>query len=79
MKIERKKYNCKRFASLSVGAVFEYNCDLYIKIESVDTDFNNDYQVYDKSCNAVNLKTGLLYWFNFDCTVEEYPDATVII
>ena len=79
MKIERKKYNCKRFTSLSVGSVFEYDCDLYMKIESVDTDFNDEYQVYDKTYNAVNLKTGHLEWFNFDCVIEEYPEATIMI
>lgn len=79
MKIKREKKNEKRFGSLTSGEVFEYEGDYYMKIRPVDTDFNDIYEVYDTTLNAVNLYSGKLGWFNFDCLVELFPNATLKI
>ena len=79
MKIERKMKNEKRFCSLARGEVFEYENNFYMRIEPVDTDYNENYGVYDTTCNAVNLYSGELEWFNPDCLVETFPNATLQI
>ena len=79
MKIERKKVNAKRFSSIPVGEVFEYDSNPYMKIESVDTDYNENYGVYDTIYNAVNLILGQLTQFEPNETVESLPDATLIV
>lgn len=79
MNIERKKKNEKRFGSLARGIVFEYNRSIYMTIKPVDTDFNDTYEVYDTTFNAVNLYSGDLEWFNLDCMVEVFPNATLTI
>ena len=79
MKIERKKVNAKRFSSIPVGEVFEYDSNPYMKIESVDTDYNENYGVYDTKYNAVNLYSGESEWFNSDCLVETFPNAILQI
>lgn len=79
MKIERKKKNEKRFCSLVCGEVFECENNFYMKIEPVDTDYNENYGVYDTTYNAVSLYTGELKWFNLDCLVEVFPNAILQI
>ena len=79
MKIERKKKNEKRFGSLARGEVFECENTFYMTIKPVDTDFNDTYEVYDTTYNAVNLYSGELEWFNLDCLVEVFPNATLQI
>ena len=79
MKIERKRKNEKRFGSLARGEVFECENTFYMTIKPVDTNFNNTYEVYDTTYNAVNLYSGELEWFNLDCLVEVFPNATLQI
>lgn len=79
MKIERKKINAKRFSSIPVGEVFEYDSGLYMKIETVDTDYNENYGVYDTIYNAVNLGLGHLTSFEPNETIESLPDTTLIV
>lgn len=79
MKIEREKKNEKRFGSLTYGVVFEYANSFYMTIKPVDTDFNDTYEVYDTTYNAVSLYSGELEWFNLDCMVEVFPNATLKI
>lgn len=79
MKIERKRKNEKRFGSLARGEVFECENTFYITIKPVDTNFNDTYEVYDTTYNAVNLYSGELEWFNLDCLVEVFPNATLQI
>ena len=79
MKIERKKKNERRFGSLGRGEVFEYEGDCYMGIKPVDTDYNDTYEVYDTTYNAVSLYTGELEWFNLDCLVEALPNAILQI
>lgn len=79
MNIERKKKNEKRFGSLARGIVFEYANSFYMTIKPVDTDFNDTYEVYDTTFNAVNLYSGELEWFNLDCMVEVLPNAILQI
>lgn len=79
MKIERENKNEKRFGSLCRGAVFEFKGNYYMSIAPVDTDYNDTYEVYDTTLNAVNLYNGELDWFNLDCLVEYLPDATLKI
>ena len=79
MKIERKKKNEKRFCSLVRGEVFECENNFYMKIEPVDTDYNENYGVYDTTYNAVNLYSGESEWFNSDCLVETFPNAILQI
>lgn len=61
------------FASLSIGAVFEQQNNLYIKTENIYADYG------DVLYNAVDIQTGYFDWFNTDCKVKEYPEATIII
>jgi hypothetical protein len=79
MNIERKRKNERRFGSLARGVVFEHENTFYMTIKPVDTDFNNTYEVYDITYNAVNLYSGELEWFNLDCMVEVPPNATLQI
>ena len=79
MKIERAKKNERRFGSLARGEVFECEGNYYMTIKPVDTDYNDHYDVYDTTYNAVNFYTAELEWFNPDCLVELFPNATLKI
>lgn len=79
MKVEREKKNEKRFGSLARGVVFECEGHCYMTIKPVDTNFNDTYEVYDTTFNAVNLRSGELEWFNLDCLVEVIPNAVLKI
>lgn len=79
MKIERENKNERRFGSLARGEVFEYENTFYMTIKPVDTDYNEQYNVYDTTYNAVNFYTAQLEWFNLDCLVEVFPNATLQI
>jgi hypothetical protein len=79
MKIEHEKKNERRFGSLARGEVFEYKGDYYMTIEPVDTNYNDHYNVYDTTYNAVNLYTAQLEWFSLDCLVELFPNAALKI
>ena len=79
MKIEQKRKNERRFGSLARGEVFECENNFYMVIKPVDTNYNDTYEVYDSTYNAVSLYTGELEWFNLDCLVEVFPNATLQI
>lgn len=70
MKIEYEKKSKIPFEDVAIGEVFEYECSIYMRVDSVDGNG------IDLEVNALNLSTGELRHF-LSYTDVEILDATL--
>lgn len=60
-----------RFSDLSVGDLFDYGANLYIKTGKLYEEYEDE----DSVGNAINLETGFLYYIEDTESVAKYVGA----
>lgn len=81
MKIENENTSAKKFKNLKEGEVFSYNCDFFIKTDSIYEDTYDDFGETKDSIeyNSIKLETGMHNTFDDEDLVIPIPNAVLKI